>query len=122
MRFFYIALIILAVTLSIMIANCIYIKNVSNHLIDAVRSAERLNVHDAIDTVNKIYDYWESQRGKVSLSVSYIEIDRVDDYIVMLKTAADNKNEYEYQNALNLLRDAAEEIARLEKFEFYNIF
>ncbi len=122
MKYFIIALACLVAVVGIIIFNCIYINGVSQRLLSYIDQAEQIDVAQSSDITKTIYDFWDKEFGKVSLSVRYSEIDKVDDHVAMLLAASESCDADEYKKALELLRGAAEEIARLEQLKFSNIF
>ena len=122
MKYFIIAIVCLIAVIGIIIFNCIYINGVSQKLLSYIEQAEQIDVSQSSDITKTIYDFWDKEFGKVSLSVRYSEIDRVDDHVAMLVAASKSLDDEGYKKALELLRGAAEEIARLEQLKFSNIF
>ena len=122
MKYFIIALACLVAVVGIIIFNGIYINGVSQKLLSYIDQAEQIDVSQSSDITKTIYNFWNKEFGKVSLSVRYSEIDRVDDHVAMLMAASESCDADEYKKALELLRGAAEEIARLEQLKFSNIF
>ena len=122
MKYFIIALACLVAVVGIIIFNGIYINGVSQKLLSYIDQAEQIDVSQSSDITKTIYNFWNKEFGKVSLSVRYSEIDRVDDHVAMLMAASESCDTDEYKKALELLRGAAEEIARLEQLKFSNIF
>ena len=122
MKFFYIALIALTLIIVIIAVNSLYINKVSKSLLEQIDRLDKTPLENSQALVDGIYDYWQAERDWVSISVSYMELNRIDDHVVTLKTAYNEKNDYDFKKAINLLRDAAKELSRLEKIDLSNIF
>lgn len=122
MKFLYISLIILLLVAVFSITNCIYINNVSNLICNLCDEAMNTSPDEATSITEKIVEAWESERDRVSFSVPYQQIDRMNDYISSLLSAIKSGDKVEYLRSLSLLRDAAMELSRLEKLSLANIF
>ena len=122
MKFFITALICFIAVISIIIFNCIYINNVSEALLSYVDMAENTEISQSSQITKEIQSFWRDECSKVSFSVSYTVIDRVEDYVTVLSAASNNQDAAKYKETLMLLRGVAEEISRLERLSFSNIF
>lgn len=124
MKSFIIAAIVLATILCAIFLNCLYINNVKENMTNLISAAQRTDFEnsEAVEqTVQNIADYWDQQKKKVSLSVSYNGIDKIDDGISVLRAACSGKNKDEYDKALSMLIEASDKIARLERISIENI-
>ncbi len=121
MKSFYISIVILAIILATVTANFIFINNVSKNLTEHITRLLETPFEQREAEISELEQYWEKTREFVSMSVRYTEIDRVDDYVIMISASYKDGNIHDCNQALNLMRDAAEELARLEKFSFGNI-
>ena len=90
-------------------------------LISKARETDFENTESVARSVQDISEYWNRQKKKISMSVSYNGIDKVDDSISVLNAAFSEKNRSEYGKALSMLAEAAEKIARLERISIENI-
>ena len=122
MKFLYISILILLSVAILATVNCIYINNVSNRILGLCDEASLPDQNNTEDIAKTIYEFWQDERDLVALSVPFPQIDRVDDYVASLLSAAKSGDKSEFMRSLQLLRGAAEEIARLEKLSFANIF
>ena len=121
MKFFYVAIILLIILISIVTVNCIYINEVCRDLLSLIDEAIAVGITQADTQIEKIEQIWEDERATLSLSISYVELDKFDTHLSALKVAAESGNEYEYQSALKILKELAASLARLERLSISNI-
>ena len=102
--------------------NYIYINDVSQRLLDAIDALPPPEDEDCTEALHALIDYWESHIDTVSLSVSYLISDRVSEQALTLSACAASGNRDGYFTALALLRDAVNDMRRLERFSIGNLF
>lgn len=120
MRTLIIVSVIFTVLCLTMLLNYRYINETADEL---VRLTESLSLDDSscFQTVEKIEKKWEKSSYIFSLTVSFKDIDYLGETLLALKSAAQNKDEVEFERYKTLLMDAIDGVRRLEKFSIINI-
>lgn len=119
MRAFIITIFLFAATCSLIAANNIYIKEVSEHIVESV-SGEAFD-SDPKKTADELDGFWEKNHPIVGLSVGYKELDRMSDLIIDLKVQLELGNHAEVTRLRAMIIECADEISRLERFELENL-
>ena len=93
--------------------NTNYVKNTAEYITDIV-SEEKFSSspEKAIDELDA---FWKKNHPIVGLSVGYKELDKMSDLILDLKTYYTEGNSGEVKRIRILIKEAADEISRLEK-------
>ena len=109
--------------------NVWYIRQSSDYITETI---QKLNTTDIIDVNNmdenrsdrlaELENFWEENKNRIGLSVSFRELDHFEELLVELRWAYENRDEDEFQKYCALLLDAIEEITRTEKLSIENIF
>jgi len=107
--------------LAAIVGNAIYIHRVAEHLC-GITDALCFEGPDTEDALNELASYWERHRSFVALSIGYRELDHVCETMISLRTAYDTRNASDFECYRQLLSDAVQEIARLERFSVENLF
>ncbi len=109
MKIFFISAMLLAVTLMGILFNCLYINNVGTDLkeqVAALPSPERAGTAEAILGVEALQCRWSELR-RIALFTSHrLLIDRVDEQISRLCSAAQGGDSEAYRTAALLLSDS----------------
>ena len=109
MKIFYISTALLAATVAGILLNCLYINNVGTELKEQVLALpllEESSNGEAISAAEALRDRWSSLR-RVALFTSHrLLVDRVDEQISRLFSAALSGNTEDYLTAKHLLSDA----------------
>ena len=121
MKSFYIALAMLALLVLAIALNYLYINNVSNRLLEMTSTVCNSSIKDRGKHIDEIYSYWSEEKNKISMSVGYVTLDKIDDTISSLRVAYLSDEEYEFDHYLAILENSARELARLERFSVFNI-
>ena len=121
MKSFWIAMLLLGVTLVGIGINYIYINEVSDTLYQRIETIPSIDDPTCINAAKELCSYWESHVDTVGLSVGYTVVDRVSEQSVALAACAACKDFYGFQTALALLRDAIGDMRRLEQFSIGNL-
>ena len=103
-------------------ANYIYINDVSEQLLSRIDALPPPDDATCNARVAELLDYWETHINTVSLSVSYLISDRVSEQALTLLASVSSGNRDGYFIALALLRDAVDDMRRLERFSIGNLF
>ena len=121
MKSFYIALALLALLAVAIALNYLYINNVSNRLLEITSTISHATNDEIGRHIYEIYSYWSEEKNKISMSVGYVTLDKIDDTISSLQVAYLNDEKYEFEHYLAILENSARELARLEHFSVFNI-
>ena len=121
MKCFLIAILILVLIAVIIISNTLYINKVSNYLASLTDDAIASGIGGVTGNLDTVEDRWNEAREFLSMSVSYIEIDKIDTRIILAKSAAAENNESDYLRHMELLKTQFENLTRLERLSTFNI-
>ena len=121
MKAWIISLFLFAAMLAVIIGNAIYVRHVTEHVVQELQS---LSVSDpfSAERLERLDAYWQHHKKYVALSISYRELDRLCEMLLSLRVAQDEKNAVNFELYRRLSVDAAEEVARLERFSVENLF
>ena len=121
MKCFILAILILGLIALAITLNCLYINKVSNSLLSLIEKAIYEGIDGEINYVAKINEEWRKARTMLSVSVSFIELDKIDTQIIVAKNAYDTGDVIEYERYMKLLKASFENLKRLEKLSVFNI-
>ena len=121
MKSFYVALAILVLLVFAITLNYLYINNVSKHLLEMVSTIRTSSPENKGKHIDEIYSYWSEEKNKISMSVGYVTLNKMDDTISSLQIAYFDDEKYEFEHYLAILENSARELARLERFSVFNI-
>jgi len=121
MKTFLISLVLLAALLFGVIWNYIYINEVftsMNALLDAVPDIDDAGCNTACV---RLCEEWKKHTDRVGLSVCFNVLDRVSEQADLLSVSAACGDRYGFEAARTMLRDALEDMRRLERFSIGNL-
>ena len=120
MKSFVISLVLFSLLTATIVLNYSYINKCAEFLIG---TSEKLSF-EAEDAggIKELEKFWDKNRDIIGLSVSYREIDHFCETLISLRSYYESGNRSEFENSRAILIDAAEELARLERFSVGNIF
>ncbi len=121
MRSFLFTLLLFGLLIGIMTVNAAAIHHLAeeiNALIDTLPSRAEGNENSAISALT---DIWANASGWVSLSVGYDEINRISQFIVMIRIYYAEGSDADYRSACDQLRLALEDLCRFERLHFDNL-
>jgi hypothetical protein len=101
--------------LAVMIANALYINNVTNSLLGMLEELPSPQEEACLAAVLEVQKKWESHAGVIRLSAGYSAWDRVAEQLELTLTCLRGGDLFGYRSALALLRDALEDLRRHEK-------
>lgn len=121
MKAWIVSLCLFVLLLGIIVFNAVYVHRVSDHLSEVLNSlsADAANTQDELDALDA---YWEKHHPLVALSIGYRELDHVSETLISLRAAYQSRNVSDFELYRQLCVDAADELARLEKFSIENLF
>ena len=114
-------LLLIACLLCGTVCNAIYINDVSDRLLLAIDNLPPPENGDCSKQIGELLVFWESKIGTVCLSVSYTIADRISEHAKVLFACAACGDRFGFYSALALLRDAVEDMRRLEQFSIGNL-
>ena len=116
-----VAAVVLAVVLSLVAVNAIYVRHVSATLTEMAESLPDLPGEDTPEEVQKIRAYLERHVSLLSLSVNYSSLSRAFDSIAALEAYAEAGDAVQYAATLAVLQEICRDIARAERFHVKNL-
>ena len=116
-----VAAVVLAIVLSLVAVNAIYVRHVSTTLTEMTESLPDLPDGGTPEEVQKIRAYLERHTGLLSLSVNYTLLARLSETLAMLEAYAQAGNAMQYAATLAVLREICLDIARAERFHVKNL-
>lgn len=119
MKIFFITLAVFVLMLGLILCNTLYINRLSFMLLERVDELERADAEHRIPLSHELLEFWLSHTLLVGISVGYPTVDCVSEQAAVLRASAEGGDEYGFQIALTLLRDAVEDIRRLERLPFH---
>lgn len=121
MRSFIISLLLAIILLACIVLNNVYINRLADRMLSQLNTLPCIEDPLCVAQAQRLLATWEEQAEYVRLSVSYTVVDRVCEQATALLTCAECGDLYGYQAALALLRDAIEDMRRLEVLSISNI-
>ena len=121
MKALFASLIIFAVLLAGISANCVYINRISKDLQLQAKKLENIYDPTTLENLEKLKKHFKKHEKILLLSSSYITVNKVDDSIDGAIAYARSKDESGFQNAKAVLINAIYDLSRLEKFSIKNI-
>lgn len=115
MKSFYIVTVLFILMLLASSYNNIYIRNLSDELIQSCENFDQGTSPDLIaERAQKIRDRWKSQRSFVQITVNHTEIELIDNAIDEFCVYAQLGDEADFQRAKQLAVNALEELRQSE--------
>ena len=121
MKAFWISIALLLLLSGAVVYNYRYVNETAARMESALRTMPDIGDDNCAEAARSLLAYWESQVDWVGLSVSYPIVDRVSEQAVTLVACAECQDLYGFRTALALLRDAVDDMQRLEKFSIGNL-
>lgn len=119
MKSFFIALLLLCLMLCGVLFNSLYINNVANEIETRLDALPDVADPACETAAAALIGYWETQVGRVSLSVRFPIFDRITEQTSLLHAATVCGDLYGYRAALALLYDAVDDLRRLETWKAF---
>jgi hypothetical protein len=118
---FFLSLLLLALLICGVVWNYIYINDVfasMNTLLDALPEVNDPACPAACEVLSA---EWKKHTDRVGLSVCFNVLDRVSEQVELLSVCASCGDRYGFEASRELLRDALDDIRRLERFSVGNL-
>ena len=119
MRSFIISLILFLCLITVISFNSIYVNRTAHEIsrLVSLTSAE----DDSSEAIETLLFYWEKHHPLLSLSVSFRELDKTQELLIMLEYNYKVGNAAEFEKTKQLLYDSADDLGRLERFSIENL-
>ena len=115
------SLILFAILLAGVIANCIYVNRISDDLVQQAKKIGTIYDEGTIPKLENLKKHFKKHEAILLLSQSYISVNKVDDCIDGAIAYAKSEDESGFQNSKAILLNAIYDLSRLEKFSIKNI-
>ena len=122
MKSLFVTILLFCLTICATIGNYHYINS----------TAERMHVHieelpspdDDVcqDAIASLEETWQFHAPRIGLTVEFRTLDRVTEQLELLYESASHGDVFGYYSALASLRDAIDDMCRLERLSISNIF
>lgn len=121
MKTFWCSLVVFLLLIGTITSNFIYVRRTTDEMIHLTQEipVEPVMAEEALNTLS---DYWSKHRDWLGMSVSYVELNRVGELIVSMKSSREQDETADFLRDRALLIPLIEEIRRLEQFGVWNIF
>lgn len=121
MKSFVFILFLFLAILACVIGNCFYIRHVCAEMRARMDAIPTPLDERCIPLTQELLSYWEGQANFVSLSVGFLQVDRVTEEAKKLLSCAQTGDISNFYTSLALLRDAVEDVGRLERVSVGNL-
>ena len=105
--------------ISVIVCNCIYMAHNADYVSSTVD--EIFLDKDSEKKISDLEGFWRRNKMFIALSISFQDMDKIDDLISNLRSAYDTSNAYELEKAKALLRNASGLFTRYERLHLENI-
>lgn len=121
MKAFAVAVILLAVMLTGTVGNYWYINTLGDRLEAALEEIPAIDEAGCTDRIEAFLAMWEDHSATVGLSVAFPTVDRLSEQAQTLLACAQVGDAFGFAVARELLRDAIDDMRRLETFSIANL-
>ena len=121
MKAFLISLVLLVCLLGGVVGNYIYINEVFAQMSDALDAIPDLDSPDCAAACEAFLETWKKHTDTVGLSVCFNIVDRVSEQAETLRICAACGDRFGFETARALLRDALDDMRRLERVSIENL-
>ena len=111
----------LILMITVIIANAIYIKSITGHILMLIDQSVELNENSPV-AVTEISDFWKKSIPTLKLTLSQEDLEEISLIIDETKICAENTDNEEYKRSMARLRRAIEGIKKREELSLENIF
>ena len=122
MRSLIATVVLLLVMLLATAANFVYVNTVADKLEEMVDKLPK-DVREAnVDEIQQLCDEWEKHAPFIGLTVGFLTVDKLTEQTHTLLACAESGDVFGYHTALTILKDAVDDMHRLEQFSVENLF
>ena len=112
------AAILLVILLTLTGLNAFYLKSTSQAFTSMISTLPDIPTMDTTASIRKIRDYVKKKEPIILLTITQIEVDRINELLISLELSAEANAILDYRVAKALLLDSVEDIARSERIRF----
>ncbi len=116
-----VTVILLIVMIACIVWNYFYINQTADEMNKILEAIPDITSPNCEQKAHQITEYWQSRTDMVGLSVGYSALDRISEQCKLLLSSIHCGDSYGYHEAITLLRDAIEDMRRLEQFSVSNL-
>ena len=120
MKSFVVAILLFTILVIFIAINSLYILDSCNAIAQYSDSIKNSDYY--YTALNSLKLHWDKRRTFFGLTVPEAKIERMDELIISLFAATDQKNSHEVDRICDLLRALAEDISTYERISFSGIF
>ncbi len=121
MKAFWISLVLLICLLGGVVWNYIYINDVFSQMTRTLDAIPSFDSPDCETACEALLETWKKHTDTVGLSVCFAIVDRVSEQAETLRICAACGDRFGFETARTLLRDALEDMRRLERVLIENL-
>lgn len=122
MRVFITAIIILAVIISGIVCNTIYMERLTTQMLDIISNLpEHSDLFGDTSLIQELYNLWETNRKIVAINANSCYITDITTALIDVEKYYTSEYDAQYQAARGHLYQAIYRLHELEKFSFDNI-
>lgn len=122
MRAVWLSLALLLLLIVGVVWNYIYINDVFASMNASLDAIPDLSDEGCDAACLQLQEQWKKHTDRVGLSVCFGVLDRVSEQVELLRSSAACGDRYGFESARTLLRDALEDMRRLERISIGNLF
>ena len=122
MRSLIIIIVVFLSMLTVIGINFGYLNSVTDRMTDIARSLDLSDNEECGKKIAVLEEIWQKNEAIFSLSVNFKETDRLGETLLTVKAAHKSNSAEEFERSRELLIDAIDGVARLERFSLLNIF
>ena len=122
MKGFYVALILLVGVVVLVAINAAFVIDTQAALSHTAETIFPFPSEEAIGQIRALREQFESTETKLSFSVNYYLLDRINELLASLEAYAASDDAASYASTHQILMDALRDLSRLESVSWMNIF
>ena len=122
MRSLIIIIVVFLAMICAITVNFNYINSVADEMTEIAHSLDLAKYEECGKKISELEEIWKKSETDFSLSVNFKETDHLGETLLALKAAHKSASADEFQKSRELLIDAIDGVARLERFSVLNIF
>lgn len=115
MKVLIVTLILLVLMLGVLVANAIYINNVTDSLLQSLEELPPPEDGSCLAALLSLQDEWKKHADVIRLSSGFATWDRVEEQVELVISCLRVGDLFGYHNALTLLKDSLEDLRRHER-------
>ena len=121
MKSFLWSMFLFGLLLVVIVWNFIYVNRTAERLLDMIEALPSDPDDSALAPAEELSDFWHTRINSIGFSVGYTVLDRISEQAATLVSTTKYHDFFDYQLAKELLRDAVQDMRRLEQFSVGNL-